>query len=166
MVFLLSVLGVGLSSYFQGLSNPVILLLVWWPALLLLTLFLDEVVARVRRRPADLTAWVAAAALGWVVVGSACSLVPELRFVGAAVVANLREMADRTARPPRSEEAEVLRRTAPPGGKVLIASPRGAVLHLASRRGGHSHPPSSRWCAWRSLRTWIGFWPLLPRHRS
>ncbi len=134
MVFLLSVLGVGLSSYFQGLSNPIILLLVGWPGLLLLTLFLDELLSRLRERPADLGAWAAAAALGWAVVGSACSLVPELGFVGTAVAANLRAMAERAAGPQRSEEAELLRRLVPPGAEVLIASPRGAVLHLAAGR--------------------------------
>ena len=45
MVFLLSVLGIGLSSYYQGRSHPNILLLVWWPAHLLLALFLDDLLA-------------------------------------------------------------------------------------------------------------------------
>ena len=84
-VFLLSVLGVGLSSYFEGVSNPIALLLVWWPCLLLLTLFLDELLPLLRERPVRLAPWVAVAALTWLTAGSACSLASELAFIGPTI---------------------------------------------------------------------------------
>ena len=77
MMFLLSLLGVGLSSYFQGRSHPNILVLVWWPCQLLLVLFLDDLLLRLKQRPARVLPWFATALLAWFLVGSAVSLAPN-----------------------------------------------------------------------------------------
>ena len=134
LVFLLSVLGFGLSSYYQAMCNPMSLMLVWWPALLLLALFLDDLLTRLKERPTAPGAWAAATAIGWFVVGSSCSLIPDVRFVGAAVADRLRGAADRKVIPQREEEAVLLRRLVPPGGRVLVASAHSALIHLASGR--------------------------------
>jgi hypothetical protein len=42
MVFTLSILGVGLFSYYQGRSHNIVLTAVLWPAVLLMAIFIDE----------------------------------------------------------------------------------------------------------------------------
>ncbi len=42
MVFLLSILGVGIFSYYQGRSHDLVLMDVWYPAILLLVIFADD----------------------------------------------------------------------------------------------------------------------------
>jgi hypothetical protein len=134
MVFLLSVLGVGLSSYYQGRSHPGVLLLAWWPCHLLLALFLDDLLLRLKEKPASLLPWFATAVLAWFLVGAACSLVPELRFVGNAIDANYRAMSDRKVPRLRQEDVALLMNRVPPGDKVVVASRHAALIHLASKR--------------------------------
>jgi Concanavalin A-like lectin/glucanases superfamily len=134
IIFLLSVLGVGLSSYYQVRSHPIVLLLVWWPCQILLALFLDELLLRLKHKPASLLPWCATAVLAWFLVGSACSLAPELRLTGKAVAANYRQTSDPKVPKQRQEEAALLTRLVPPGEKVVIAAPHAALIHLASKR--------------------------------
>ena len=42
LVFILSILGVGLFGYYQGRSHPIVLTAVLWPALLLIAIYLDD----------------------------------------------------------------------------------------------------------------------------
>jgi uncharacterized membrane protein len=49
LVLLLSVLGLGLFSYYQGRSHAYCLLAVWWPAYVLLTIFVDMIYSRIIR---------------------------------------------------------------------------------------------------------------------
>jgi hypothetical protein len=133
MVFLLSVLGVGLSSYYQGSSNPIVLFLVWWPCLLLLTLFLDDLLMQLKQKPARLFPWFATAALSWFLVGGACSLAPQLPFFGKAIAANYQRMSDPRIPRPLREEADLLARSAPAGHDVVVAAPYSALMHLASK---------------------------------
>jgi hypothetical protein len=134
MIFLLSVLGVGLSSYFQGRSHPIVLLLVWWPCLLLLTLFLDDLVLRLKEKSAGLLPWSATAVVAWFLVGSACSLAPEVRAVTKKIDVDYRSMLDRKAPRRRQQETALLTRFVPPGEKVVVASRNAALIHLASKR--------------------------------
>ena len=74
LVFLISILGLGLFSYFQGRSHPMCLLLAWWPAMLLLPILFDEALDNLptlRRSP---LAYVSLGITGWFLVGSAASL--------------------------------------------------------------------------------------------
>jgi hypothetical protein len=135
MIFLLSVLGVGLSSYFQGRSHPIVLLLVWWPCLLLLTLFLDDLMLRLKEKPVGLLPWSATAVVAWFLVGSACSLAPEVRAITKKIRVDYRSMLDRKAPRLRHQEAALLTRFVPPGEKVVVASRHAALIHLASKRG-------------------------------
>src|SRR5262249_32645487 len=57
MMFLLSVLGLGLFSYYQGRSHHYVLTLVWWPCFLLMTLFLDELLSLLRTMPGRVLHW-------------------------------------------------------------------------------------------------------------
>jgi hypothetical protein len=133
MMFLLSVLGVGLSSYYQGSSNSIVLFLVWWPCLLLLALFLDDLLPILHQRPARALPWLAAGALGWFLVGSACSLVPTVQRTGSVLAYNYRFMSNPNILRQRQEEAALLTRVVPPGEKVLVAAPYSAVVHLRTK---------------------------------
>jgi Concanavalin A-like lectin/glucanases superfamily len=133
MLFLLSILGLGLSSYYQGRSHPVVLLLAWWPCQLLLALFLDDLLLRLKERPASVLPWFATAVLAWFLVGSACSLAPQLGYVGDAVIANYRLTSDQNVPRRRQEEAALLKRLAPRGEKVVVADKHAALIHLASK---------------------------------
>ncbi len=133
MVFLLSILGVGLSSYYQGSSNPIVLFLVWWPCQLLLVLFLDDLLLRLREKPASLLPWLATAALAWFLVGSAVSVAPDVGLVANVIGTNYRRMLDPKAPRQHQEEAAVLAQIAPPGEKVVVAAPYSALVHLRSK---------------------------------
>src|SRR6185437_4333635 len=84
LLFLISVLGCGLFSYFQGRSHPMVLLLAWWPALVLLPILLDDVLDYLRLQPRQVLAYAAAGLMGWFMLASAVSLAesaPELGHV-------------------------------------------------------------------------------------
>jgi hypothetical protein len=134
MIFLLSILGVGLSSYFQGRSHPIILFMVWWPCQLLLSLFLDDLLLRRKENPVRLLPWFATAVLAWFLVGSACSLVPEVRFIGNGIDTRYRVMFDPKVPRHRQEEAALLARLVPPGKEVVVAAEEAALIHLACKR--------------------------------
>ena len=138
MIFLLSLLGFGLSSYYQGRSHPNILLLVWWPCHLLLALFLDDLLARLKERPARPAPWLTAAAVVWFLTGSAAGLVPEVGQVAAVLAAKYRTDGDPAVPPLGAAERALLRRAVPPSEKVFLATTHASVLHLASGRPGFS----------------------------
>ncbi len=134
IVFLLSILGVGLSSYFQGRSHPNILALVWWPCQLLLVLFLDDLLMRLPEQPARVLPWFATAVIAWFLVGSAYSLAPELRFTGNNIAVNFRSMFDPKVPRQQREESALLANLVPLGEKVVVAAPYASLIHLASKR--------------------------------
>ncbi len=47
IIFLLSILGIGLFSYYQNRSHNDCLTLVWWPAFILLTIYVDDIYIRI-----------------------------------------------------------------------------------------------------------------------
>ena len=55
MIFLLSILGIGLFSYFQGRSHINVLTVVWYPALILLVIFTEDILKSSRRLPCKTT---------------------------------------------------------------------------------------------------------------
>ena len=72
MAFYLGVLGLGLFSYYQGRSHPVVLLLCCWPAVILALWLGDRILAAVRYRL--LPRWCAVSALPVLLLAAACAL--------------------------------------------------------------------------------------------
>jgi hypothetical protein len=131
MVFLLSVLGLGLFSYYQGRSHPYVLTLVWWPCFLLMTLFLDELLVTLRAGHGRPLHWFFSAVLVWCLAGFSWSAVREvplgLRLIGAHLSQTL-EPQDAALQ----QEVARIRSQAAPGAGMVILAPSEALLHLAS----------------------------------
>ncbi len=161
-VFLLSVLGVGLSSYYEGRSHPIVLLLVWWPALLLLTLFLDELLARLRRarptwgrgprRPRSAGCWSGRRA-AWS-PNSASSRAPSWPTRGRRRTVRPARRKPRTRSSSAAWSRPAARCWSPPSAAPSFISPPGAPRPTP--------PPSSRWRGSRSSGTWSAFSPQTP----
>jgi hypothetical protein len=133
-VFLLSVLGLMLFSYYQGRSHRAVLILAWWPIFPLLTLLLDVLLDQIReiswrRLPLGLVACLPAAVL----VGSVASFVENLNMVGDYAG---RQLGSVMYPGPISFEGDAaIARSIPPAGEPMwIISSRESILHLASRR--------------------------------
>ncbi|MDB5349858.1 MAG: hypothetical protein JWN86_1105 [Planctomycetota bacterium] len=139
ILFHLATLGIGLFAYYQGRSHPRVLSLVWWPAFLIATLFLDEILADARRVRVRLSRVAAASVLMWIVAGSAWSLWergPFLRqWFGRHLVAAMKR-----GPAPSSPDVAAIKRAMRRGERVLTVSGNESLL---SARLGH---PS----AWRS----------------
>jgi hypothetical protein len=133
IIFLLSVLGLGLSSYFQGNSDPMVLFLVWWPAHLLLALFLDELLPRLREQPHQVLTAFVSTLVAWVLVGSGFSVFTQGKFCRDSLLTRFRRGALRPALPEVAEDAAMLRRHLAPGEKLFVASYRDALIHLVTR---------------------------------
>ena len=74
IVLQLAALGIGLFSYYQGRSLPPVLMLAWWPAVLLLTLLLDELVAGLGGAELRFPRLIWAATLAAIIAGAAWPL--------------------------------------------------------------------------------------------
>jgi hypothetical protein len=128
MVFLLSLLGLGLFSYYQGRSHPYVLTLVWWPCFFLLALFLDDVVAALRAGSRRLLHGFAAVVATWFLANYGWSAVVDLECVKNLV-------AEQFPRPDGAtsglrQEAGRLREHASADGGVLVVAPSESALHL------------------------------------
>jgi hypothetical protein len=122
MVLLLSVLGVGLFSYYQGRSCPPVLATAWWPSILLMAIFLDELVSRGRdssRRPLET---ILALLLVWVLAGSCWGIIGH-RFgqLETAVVREL-QMLQPLGSAPVEREVALLKQAIRPGEQALVIS--------------------------------------------
>jgi hypothetical protein len=140
LVFLLSLLGLGLFSYYQGRSHHYVLTLVWWPCFVLLTLFLDGLVTAWRYRPRFGMQAVFLLAIAWLLSGYAWSAVRDLECMGNLI-------SEQFPRPDSARalefrrEAELLRSYAGAENEMLILAPWDPTLHLLS--GIPSLAPSS-----------------------
>lgn len=133
LVFLLSILGLGLFSYFQGRSHVRLLARVSWPVFLLLALFLDDLLAQLRARSRRPLPWVLTAVVVWFLAGSAWSLVPQLHYAGRTIRRNL--TLAWTGEPTAVQhDAAVLKAAIPPDQPLLVISTRDALLHLLAER--------------------------------
>jgi hypothetical protein len=133
-IFLVSILGLLLFSYYQGRSHRAVLILAWWPAFPTLTLLLDVLVDHIsspskRYTGASLLAYIPAAIL----LGSVASFCEYLPFVGAGAGKQLAGVlhVDPT---PFNANAELVRQQGVPDRALWIISPRESVLHLATER--------------------------------
>ena len=135
IVFHLAALGIGLFPYYQGRSHPMVLTLAWWPAFLLLTLFLDELASDWGRAPLRLPRVAWAAALVWVLGGSAWSLAWYGGFLREWYGSHL-FAAMRSGPSPLAPEMAMLKEAVRPGDRLLIVSRNeshfGAALRLPS----------------------------------
>jgi hypothetical protein len=136
-VFLLSVLGIGLFSYYQAHPHHMVLLLVWWPVFPLLTLFLDELIDRVRDRQDCLFPWAVAGLIAWLLIGSACSFFPQVPLFARTIAANYQAFRPRSQLLGLKPETEVLKTHVAHGEKVFLASAADGLLHLTSSLPTH-----------------------------
>lgn len=132
IVFQLAALGIGLFPYYQGRSHPMVLTLAWWPAVLLLTLFLDELLAGLGRAPLRLPRAAWAGVLVWVLGGSAWSLAWYGGFLGDWYGRHLLA-AIRPGISPVAADVAMLKRTIRPGDRLLIVSRHESLLDEALR---------------------------------
>ena len=128
LVFALSVLGLGLFSYYQGRSHNQCLLICSWPALLLLAVYWDQLL-QFRHDAAESRIFTTglAATIGVFLVSSAASLVAELpglcRTAGEHVVETLQPGSLFT------DDTRILREFAD-RDQALILSPSAPMMHL------------------------------------
>jgi hypothetical protein len=142
MVFLLSVLGLGLFSYYQGRSHPAVLLLAWWPAFPLMALLLDELVASVRQAAGRPLTWVLASLLVWVLAGFAGAVPADIGSVARLIHKEWPRPSGSTANAVR-EEARELKRVAGPERQIVILAEQEAILRLLARLPAISPRPFS-----------------------
>ena len=133
-IFLVSVLGLLLFSYYQGRSHRAVLILAWWPMFPLLTLLFDALLDQIgelswRKLPLGLIACLPAAIL----TGSVASFFENLSMVGDYAG---RQLGSVIHPGPISFELDAaIVRSIPRAGEPLwIISSRESILHLASRR--------------------------------
>ena len=131
IIFLISILGCGLFSYFQGRSHPMVLLLAWWPALVLLPLLLDEVLDYLRLQPRSVLAYTSAGVLGWYMLGSAVSLAKAAPELGKVIGHQLATIND--SRSPVTDDARLLEKYVGRDDNLLILSYRASLVHWAAR---------------------------------
>jgi hypothetical protein len=130
LVFALSVLGLGLFSYYQGRSHNQCLLICSWPALLLLAVYWDQLLL-LRHDVAESRIFTTglAATIGVFLVSSAASFFAELpglcRTAGEHVVETLEPGSV------FAEDTRILREFVGPD-QALILSPSAHLLHLES----------------------------------
>ena len=148
MVFLLSILGVGLFTYYQGRSHPLVLVLAWWPCFPLLALFLDDLVFRWREHSLDLLQWTVLLLLVCVLAGSTWGLKSRWRELNPAVAKDLRAILH-SGPSPVEQEVALLKRMVSPGEAVFVVPMKGikdadcveSLCHLGSRMPSPSHAP-------------------------
>jgi hypothetical protein len=131
MIFFLTVLGLGLASYYQGRSHDHVLVKVWWPCWALLVLFLDDLLVAVRKPSCGPLARFAAVVTTWLVGGYAWSTVADghsfLGLLGRPTDQRLLEAAASL-----DEDVATLRARVPRDAPVVIVSDRDATLYLLS----------------------------------
>ena len=170
LVFLLSILGAGLFSYYQGRSHPQVLAVCWWPCFPLLAIFLDENLAilghgssGVEREPWTESPhaprptlhdpstlhepfhWISALLLVLVLAGSSCNILAQSRLAGHWIRQHLR-LARSAAPSPEDEDVSLLKKVIPAGQEVLVLSPREGLMHLKS-----GIPSLARFCMFQLL---------------
>ena len=103
LVLLVSLLGAGLFAYYQGRSHPQVLELAWWPAFILLALFLDELVPLLKWRFPRPLPCVSAAIILWLLASSTCGAFGR---AGRAWGWARQHLAEAVARPPSAIDGD------------------------------------------------------------
>jgi hypothetical protein len=130
LVFLLSVMGLGLFSYYQGRSHVLCLIVCWWPAIVLLPMFLDELLQLVHRER-NLFASGLIAIVGAFIVGSAASIVTQSPTL-CRITANqlVKVFAPES---PYAAAAQLLRERTTNQDGVLVLSSRSSLIHTEAQ---------------------------------
>ena len=130
LVFLLSIMGLGLFSYYQGRSHVLCLILCWWPALVLLPIFLDELL-QLRHRNRSFFAYGLIAILGAFIVGSAASIATQ----SSTLCRNAANQLVKGFAPqsPYAAVAQMLRERTTNQDEVLILSGRSSLIHIEAQ---------------------------------
>ncbi len=131
LVVMLSVLGLGAFSYYQGRSHELCLILCWWPAIVLLPIFLDELLD-FRLRERSLLAYGAIAAIGWFLVGSATSAAGQATELSRIVGAQLADVF--APESPYQATAQLLAEHVGSHEDVLVLSARAPLIHAEAAR--------------------------------
>jgi hypothetical protein len=131
MSFLLSVLGSGLFTYYQGRSSAVVLTLAWWPSLLLLALFLDELLIQWKEGSRSPLRAVVGLVLLWFLAGSSWSLFADSKRFADMIAGRLQQALQPGS--PAEQDVLLLRQVTSRGHPLLILSPRAPLLHLQVR---------------------------------
>ena len=132
-VFLLAVLGVGLFPYYQGRSHEVALFLVAWPAFLILSLFLDELLDRIRAGERCPLVFTGAGLMIWGLAGPAWGLVINDQVTLRASIAE-RWSPDRSAAKFTAADAALVERHVPSGAPFYAIADHESLLELALER--------------------------------
>lgn len=135
MIFILSILGAGIFSYFQGRSHDAVLTAVWYPAMLLLVICLDDLFYKIKGelkvKKVDILEASIFLSLIVLVVSSNLSL-----FDNSPNIYNLiesrHEIASRQAPNDLTEGIKFIKNLTIPGEKVLILSPFSGIYYLGS----------------------------------
>jgi hypothetical protein len=133
LVFLLSVLGGGLFSYYQGRSCSLVLELAWWPCFPLLAIFLDELLTWLQvhwQRPLP---WLAALLVVWVLAGSSWNIFNHSRFLCGWISQHL-QLARTSTHTIVDEDVALVKHVVPPGEELLVVGCREPYVHLKSGR--------------------------------
>jgi hypothetical protein len=130
MLLLLAVLGLGLFTYYQGRSHRVVLTLAWWPCFVMLAVFLDLLLERLRARTAEPLPWAAAGLSAWLLAGATVGLFVNSEFLFAHLEATW--TGQHRSRQPLAEEIAMVRRGTAPGEPVIALTDAEAMFHLNS----------------------------------
>ncbi len=131
LVFLLSLLGLGLFSYYQGRSHEYVLTLVWWPCFVLLALFSDDVLSIIRRREHTLAHVLAFSIVAWLLIGCSWSAIADIGCIKTLIAQQFPWRLNATAAQAH-READSLRAFATDGERMVFLAPSEPVLHLIS----------------------------------
>jgi len=136
LVFMLTILGCGIFSYYQGRSHDLNLPQVLYPAILLLTLFADSLYNQVAKwLTGDRTYFtrgvagmLALSAILLLFVSSAASLVADSGFVAETVTAGVHPILSGQDTK-FTEESQFIRNNTHPGDGVIVLSEDQSALH-------------------------------------
>jgi hypothetical protein len=130
LVLAVSVMGLGLFSYYQGRSHEMCLLLCWWPAIFLLPIYCDQLMDVLRESPRR--RWLVRG-LAWTtgifIVGSAGSLATNAFHWYSVTSEQLAAAFRRGA--PLADDIQAIRVKVAYGDDILILSGHAPSLHLA-----------------------------------
>ncbi len=133
LIMAVSVMGLGLFSYYQGRSHEMCLVLCWWPAILLLPIYCDQLMDLLRESPRR--RWFARG-LAWTtgafVVCSAASLAINARRWYSVSSEQLAAAFWRGS--PLAADIQAIREKSASGQDVFILSRHAPCLHLATGR--------------------------------
>lgn len=133
-MFLVSVLGLLLFSYYQGRSHRAVLILAWWPAFPLLALLLDALLDLMEQERQSRSALGAIACLpAAILLGSTFSFFTHLGMVGDYTGRQLGSLLY-PGTSGLSVDAAILSRLPTRGAPVWIISSRESILHLKTGR--------------------------------